>query len=169
MTDSTEQQSSAHDKVSKSQRKRDSNALQVLAAELVKLSHNQLESLKLEGELTEALEVARSIKKTSAQQRQIKFIGGLLRRCDASPIYDGLNTLKNQNAEAHRLHHTLEKWRDRLLSEGKIALTELLQDHPTLDAQKLRQLIRAANNQTTTGKAPSASRALYRYLRDQFN
>ena len=153
--------------VSKSQLKRDSAALQSLAAELATLSRSQLTSLDLPDELFDAVVGAWTIKKGGAHKRQIKYAGGLLRNMDVEPILEGLKRLKSNSVEWRRHHHRVEKWRDRLLSEGNVALTELLKEFPLIDRQRIRQLIRGAKYQDSTGKPPTARRNLYQFLREQ--
>lgn len=155
--------------VSKSQRKRDSTALQGLAAELAKLSQNQLESLDLPKELFDAVVRATAIKKGGARKRQIKYTGGLLRKMEVEPILEGLNRLKSTSVEGRRRHHRIEKWRDQLLTEGDTALAGLLTEFPSIDRQRIRQLIRDAQQQDSAGKPPTARRGLYQYLREQFD
>ena len=155
------------ERVSKSQLKRDSAALQGLAAELATLSHSQLESLNLADELFDAVVRASAIKKGGAHKRQIKYIGGLLRKMDVEPILEGLNRLKSTSVEWRRRHHRIEKWRDRLLSEGNGALTDLLTEFPSIDLQRIRQSIRDAQRQGSAGMPPTARRNLYRYLREE--
>ena len=157
----------APERVSKSQLKRDSAALQGLASELATLSRGQLESLNLSDELFDAVEHASAIKKGGAHKRQIKYTGGLLRKMDVEPILEGLNRLKSTSVEWRKRHHRIEKWRDRLLIEGDTALTDLLTEFPSVDRQRMRQLIRGAQQQDSAGKPPTARRSLYQYLREQ--
>ncbi len=154
--------------VSKSQLKRNSTALQGLAAELATLSRSQLESLTLPDELFDAVVHASAIKKGGARKRQIKYTGGLLRKMDVEPIIEGLDRLKSTSVEGRRRHHRIEKWRDRLLTEGDAALTDLLTEFPSIDRQRIRQLIREARRRDSAGMPPTAHRGLYRYLREQF-
>ena len=153
--------------VSKSQRKRDSTALQGLATELATLPRGQLESLNLPDELFDAVVQASVIKKGGAHKRQIKYTGGLLRKMDVEPIVEGLSRLKSTSVEGRRLHHQIEKWRDRLLTEGDAALTGLVTELPSVDRQRIRHLIREAHRQDSAGKPPTARRGLYQYLRGQ--
>ena len=61
--------------------------------------------------------------------------------------------------------HALERRRDKLLADDK-ALTELLAEHPELDAQHLRTLIRNARKEQAENKPPKAYREIFQILKD---
>lgn len=67
---------------SKSQRKREATALQDLGAQLVKLTSTQLSRLPLPEDLLAAVRAARAMPQRGARQRQLQFIGKLMRRID---------------------------------------------------------------------------------------
>src|SRR5512139_1643595 len=134
-----------YDGPSKSQRKRDSAALQDLGAELVNMPKSKLASIPLDDDLREAIALAQSIKAHGGRKRQILYIGKLLRGIDATPIKEAIARLDQTDAASVAHLHRLERWRERLLSEdGNDALTQLLGEFPTADSQRLRQLIRNA-------------------------
>ncbi len=151
---------------SKSQRKRDSAALQDLAAELVEMPKSKLAAIPLDQDLREAIALAQSIKAHGGRKRQILYIGKLLRGIDAEPIKEAIAKLDQTDAVAVAHLHRLERWRERLLSEGNDALTSLLDEFPAADSQRLRQLIRNAQQEQAAGKPPKAYRELFRYLRE---
>lgn len=151
---------------SKSQRKRESTALLDLGAELIALSNEQLAQLALPDSLLEAVTGAASIRQHGGRKRQMKFIGGLLRKMDAEPIREALARLKNQSVHAAREHRKVERWRDALLDQGDEALTALLSEYPEADRRRLRQLIRGAREERSADKAPKSARLLFRYLRE---
>jgi ribosome-associated protein len=76
--------------------------------------------------------------------------------------------MKNKSAHAVREHHTVERWRDKLVAGGNEALTELLKERPHADRQQLRQLLRNAQKEAEANKPPKSSRLLYRYLKELF-
>ena len=151
--------------VSKSQLKRDSAALQDLAAELALLPKTQLYDLSLSEQIVEAICQATAMPLKGARKRQLKYIGGLLRKIDVEPILDKLAKQKNQSAHAVREHHQTERWRDRLIAEGNPTLTELVTQFPAANSQQLRQLIRKAKKEANTNKPPKSSRAIYRIVK----
>ncbi len=157
------------EEVSKSQRKRDMHALQALGLQLVELPKEQFEKITLEENLYDAIVDARNIRQHGARKRQLQYIGKIMRNIDAGPIQEQLNTIEGHSSQATQALHYIERWRDRLLEEGDHALEELVTLHQQADRQYLRQLLRNAQKETLTNKAPKSARALFRYLRELFN
>jgi ribosome-associated protein len=155
----------SEERISKSQRKRESKDVQALGAELTGLPREQLESLPLPEHLLQAIADARAMNRHGARKRQIKYIGGLLRAMDVEPIRAALEDIHGQSARAAAQHHRIERWRDRLLAQGDEAVTALLNEYPSVDRQRIRQLIRAAHREAAAGKPPQAARSLFRALR----
>jgi ribosome-associated protein len=151
---------------SKSQRKRETHALQELGEELVKLSKEQFEKITLPNNLRDAIVDARRIHQHGAHKRQLQYIGKLMRNVDPAPIQEQLDTILGHSRQAVQNLHDIERWRDRLLAEGDHVLEELVTQYPETDRQYLRQIIRNANRETHDNKPPKSARALFRYLRD---
>ena len=152
--------------VSKSQRKREAHALQALGESLVKLNKSALAQIPLTDDLRNAIDEARRLHQHGALKRQLQYIGKLMRQCDIEPIRTAYDKVTNSYREDVEQHHQLEQWRDRLLSDGDPALEKLLVEHPELDRQHVRQLIRTAHKETAKAKPPKAARELFRYLRE---
>lgn len=153
------------DYVSKSQRKRDVEALQDMGAALVKLSTDRVKKLDLPENLRTAVLECQRITSHGALRRQMQYIGKLMRGLDAEPIAEQLAEVRGESNIAKARFHGLERWRTRLLEDDD-ALTEWLTAHPASDAQQLRQLIRNARKEAELGKPPKSSRELFRLLRD---
>ncbi len=151
---------------SKSQRKRDMTALQELGETLVKLPANQLSTIPMPENLLNAVMAARNITERGARKRQFQYIGKVMRKIDAAPIQVALDALNNQSQHAAREFHRVERWRDRLLSEGDSAVSDFISAYPAADSQHLRQLIRNVERELSANKPPSSARTLFRYLRD---
>ena len=80
--------------ISKSQRKRESTALQDLGEHLVKLTPAQLRRVPLPEDLLAAVRTAQAIPQRGARKRQLQLIGKLMRRLDdPEPIRAALATL----------------------------------------------------------------------------
>ncbi|MBI2381580.1 MAG: DUF615 domain-containing protein [Gammaproteobacteria bacterium] len=150
---------------SKSQRKRDATAAQKLGEVLVSLPDSQFKRMPLEGDLKDALLLARRIKDHEGRRRQLQYIGKLMRSTDTSPIQEALDKLMGQSAKETGLLHLCERWRERLLAEDS-AMTELLASYPQADVQQLRQLVRLAHKEAEQGQPPKSSRLLFKLLRD---
>lgn len=149
---------------SKSQRKREAEALQDLGARLVALPETQFRRMALPEELREAVAQCRRIRENSALRRQRQFIGKLMRQIDPAPIQAQLDAFRGASARETAKLHQAERWRDRLIA-GNDALTGFLDEHPHADATHLRQLIRAAREEAARAKPPRAARELFRTIR----
>ncbi|MFO1319672.1 MAG: ribosome biogenesis factor YjgA [Burkholderiales bacterium] len=149
---------------SKSQRKRDSQALQDLGEALVALSPDRLARLELPDVLRSAVLEAQRIHKFGGLRRQKQYIGKLMRDLDAAPIQAQLDALEGHSRAQTAYLHRLERWRDRLLEDDQ-AMAELLSQHPEADAQHLRTLVRNAKREATESKPPRSFRELFRVLR----
>lgn len=161
----TAEQESTPQPISKSQRKRDALALRKLGRTLVGLAEAELQKLPLPEPLAQAVRAARALSR-SALQRQLKYIGRLLREMDAEPIGQALEQVLHGTGQADAEFHRLERWRDRLIAEGDSALEEFLTRFPTADRSHLRQLVRNARKERAQDRSPRAARALFRYLAD---
>ena len=168
-TEHLETKHSGTEEISKSQRKRDMHALQELGRQLVELPKEQFEKITMEETLYDAILDARNIRQHGAKKRQLQYIGKIMRSIDAEPIQEQLNTIQGHSSQAAQALHNIERWRDRLLEEGDHALEELVKQYQQADRQYLRQLLRSAQKETLTNKAPKSARALFRYLRELFN
>src|SRR6266850_1219911 len=150
---------------SKTRRKEEMTALQQLGEELLRLNAAQLARIELPEALRDALREAQRITAHEGRRRQIQYIGRLMRQVDPEPIRQALGDATGQSRAAVALMHRCERTRDRLLDDDA-ALTEFLSQHPHLDGQHLRALIRAARRELTSGAAPKHARELYRWLHE---
>lgn len=151
---------------SRSQRKRDVEALQKLGEELLKLTKPQRQHIPLPDRLREAIEDAQTITSHGALKRQRQYIGKIMRDIDAEPIRAALTTLREGGHASAERFQSLERWRDRLLTEGEAALDQALEEFSHADRTQLQQLIRNAQKESASGTPPKSARALFRYLRD---
>lgn len=156
--------------LSKSERKRQHKALQDFVSALTEAPENQLIRLGLPEDVLDEVRSARKMSK-AARNRQIGYISKKVdREVDQETLataHQTFTAFKHPSAAANAHFHQLEKWRDALIS-GDNALLENLVSKYGADRQRLRRLIRDANNQGETGKAPVASRQLFQYLRKHY-
>lgn len=151
--------------VSKSEIKRDAEALKDLGAELVELGKNALDRIPLDEDLRAAIELAQRIKK-EGRRRQLQLIGKMLRARDPEPIKAALDKLKNRHNQQIVLFHKLEQLRDRLIENGDDAIPDILTRYPQADRQQLRSLARNAQKEKTDNKPPKSARQIFQYLRE---
>ena len=150
--------------VSKSEIKRDAEDLKQLGEKLVNLTKANLTKVPLDDSLKDAIELAQRLQK-EARRRQLQYIGKLLRSIDAEPIREALEKIENKHNQQQAMLHKLEILRDELVAKGDVALTDLLNEHPSADRQQLRNLIRAAQKEKEQNKPSKACREIYQILK----
>ena len=127
-------------KPSKSELKRRTLALQELGEKLIELDAQVLESLPLPDELRKAVLDAASMKSRGALRRQKQWIGKLMRTIDPDPIRAELARLAADDIHAKRLFAHAERWRDRIVREGKDAFDAFTTEAGVADAELERLL-----------------------------
>ncbi len=155
---------------SRSQKKRESTALQGLGEQLVALPVSSLERLDLPPALFVALRDWRNMKTHEARRRQMQYIGRMMREeGDEAAIREKLDELLAPGREEKAALHRLEDLRDRLLAADDAELPALLQglalQHPGLEIPKLRHCITQARAERAKGTPPKAFRELFRILK----
>ncbi|MFK8017347.1 MAG: ribosome biogenesis factor YjgA [Gammaproteobacteria bacterium] len=151
--------------VSKTQRKREMTALQKLGESLIDLPIKQYKAIPMPDALRDAVDAARDMTKRGALHRQKQFIGRVMRDIDPTPIAAAMEKLQQQDRQAARQFHRVERWRDRLLDEeDREAITELCREFPDVDRQPLGQKVRAARKEAATGRPAGAKRSLFRFV-----
>jgi ribosome-associated protein len=152
--------------ISKSQRKREAHELLDLAKQLVSMPESRLNKLPMDQDLRDEVEFARSIRAHGARKRQLMTVGKILRKRDNEELLDAVYNVDQKNRQMNARFHHVEAWRDRLVEGNDKDLSELLEQTPAANAQTLRQLIRNAKKEFQLDKAPSASRKLFKLLRE---
>jgi len=145
---------------SKTDLKRESEALQQLGQELLNLRAGLLNPLELPDRLLEALKEYKRITNFEGGRRQMQYIGKLMRQLDeedVAAIRAALQVQREGSASEIALLHQAEHWRDRLLDAGRhdAALSEWLLQYPDTDIQQLRALVRQARKDAP---APDAAK-----------
>jgi len=157
---------SVSEKPSKSARKREVEALQLLAEQMSALSDQELRRLNIDRQLRDAIGQARSMRPSGARNRQLKHCVKFMDPEELAEVRAYLADRHSQQVAANREFHEIERWRDRLVDEGDEGLAMLFETYPSLDRQRVRQLCRDATREKETGKPPGAGRKLYRFLRE---
>jgi ribosome-associated protein len=150
---------------SKSQRKRDMQALQKIGAQLVELNADQLAQIELPEFLLEAILAAQRIRDFEGRRRQMQYIGKLMREVDPAPICARLDQWHGV-ARAHTASQRLaERWRERLLDEDD-ALALFANEYPGSDLQRLRSLVASIKRDKAAGRPLRNYRELFRAVRE---
>ena len=127
---------------SKSQKKREAQALQDLGEQLTSLSAAKLHSLPLSDAVLEAIEAYNRLPNShGARKRQLQYIGKVMRDCDYDELLKAYEKLQKPQTVAKTISKT-DQWLERIVSEGDPAINALVASQPAADRQKLRQLQR---------------------------
>ena len=137
-----------------------------MAKNMISMPENIFKKLPLDDDLRAELEFARSIKSHGAGKRQLMTVGKMLRQRDNEELLDAVNNINLKNRQASERFHHIEAWRERLIEGSDQVLSELLKQTTNENVQILRQLIRNAKKEVQLNKPPSASRKLFKLLRD---
>lgn len=148
---------------SKSQKKRDSEAMQKLGLELTRLAPDQLAKVDLPEDIRLAIEDYKRMKSFGALRRQMQLIGKLMRRLDGAAVREAIDRATGESRAAVAALHRAERLRDAMLADDA-AVTDYVAEHPETDVQKLRQLVRAARKEREAAKPPKSARELYKLL-----
>jgi ribosome-associated protein len=157
-----------YDRPSKSQLKREMHALQELGQALIELPKDALKRMPMPEHLDDAVREARRITDHEGKRRQLQYVGKVMRSLtedEIGALRTALDTHRGVNkAETARLHW-IERTREKLLADDA-ALTEFLRDHPGVDVQEGRTLIRNARKEREQQKPPRYYRELFQWIKN---
>ena len=153
------------DRPSKSQKKRDAEALRTLGKQLIELDESILDTMPITEVLRKTIIDTKRIKSHGALRRQTQLIGKLMRSEDHAAIATAFAALQAKDVEQATQFHIAELWRDKLIEGDANALSEFISTFQPEDIQHLRQLIRKACSISTEVQQKAARRALFRYIR----
>lgn len=151
---------------SRTRAKNEDRALRKLGEQLVGLSDGQIEKIDMPNELRGAIGLARQTTAHGARNRQIKYLGGLLRQMDWAPVRDALEDIHRGDHRGAMAFKQIEVWRDALKQGDPALIDEILACCPEAERQRLTQLARNAKKEHEAEKGVTASRLLFRYLRE---
>ena len=112
--------------------------------------------------------MCQTIPNHEGRRRQLQFVGKKMRTLseeEVAVIQRTIDSWKGASKAETAALHALERRREKLLTDDK-ALTDLLTEHPQLDVQHLRTLIRNARKEQAESKPPKAYRELFQILKD---
>ena len=156
-----------YERPSKSELKRQMTALQKLGQELIDSPRDRVKRVPMPDDVRDAILECQLIKDHEGRRRQLQYVGKKMRTLEPEEVATIQRTIDSwrgaSKAETATMH-SFEKKRDKLLADDK-ALTELLEQHPELDAQHLRTLIRNARKEQAESKPPKAYREIFQILK----
>ena len=92
-------------RLSRTQKKKAALSLQHLGERLVKLSDVQLKRIDLPEDVLAAVKAAKIMKKHGPLNRQMQYIGTLMRKCDPAPVREILDALEQGKQTAKVKQH----------------------------------------------------------------
>jgi ribosome-associated protein len=156
-----------YERPSKSQLKREMLDLQKLGAELIAEPRDRIKRVQMPEDVRDAILECQLIKDHEGRRRQLQFVGKKMRTLDADElavIQKAIDSWRGMSKSDTASMHALERRREKLLTDDKV-LTALLAEHPELDAQHLRTLIRNARKEQAEQKPPKAYREIFQILK----
>ena len=157
-----------YDRPSKSQLKREMDALQKLGESLVAEPRDRVKRVPMPEDVREAILECQQIKDHEGRRRQMQYVGKKMRTLEPDELAIIQKTIDSwhgaSKAETAAMH-ALERRREKLLADDQ-ALTELLNRHPEVDVQHMRTLIRNARKEQAENKPPKAYREIFQILKD---
>ncbi|WP_332877189.1 ribosome biogenesis factor YjgA [Massilia sp. S19_KUP03_FR1] len=157
-----------YERPSKSEAKRESDALQKLGALLVAEARDRVKRVPMPEDVRDAILMCQTITNHEGRRRQLQFVGKKMRTLDEAEIaiiQRTIDSWKGASKSETAALHALERRREKLLADDA-ALTVLLAEHPELDVQHLRTLIRNARKEQAENKPPKAYREIFQILKD---
>ncbi|WEN16439.1 ribosome biogenesis factor YjgA [Rhodanobacter sp. AS-Z3] len=155
---------------SRTQQRRDALAVLALAQQLVDLQPSRLAKLPLPDDVRHEIDVTRRTTSHGAKKRQLAFLAKVMRRFeeeDFAAVRAELGENREKQRQETAAMHRLESMRDRLIAEDEAALSELIAEHPQVDRQHLRSLVRQARvEKDIPNKPPKAYREIFQLLKD---
>lgn len=157
-----------YERPSKSELKRQMEELQKLGAQLVAEPRDRVKRVPMPDEVKDAILMCQTITNHEGRRRQLQYVGKMMRTLsdeEVAVIQRTIDSWKGASKAETAALHALERRREKLLADDK-ALTELLSEHPELDVQHLRTLIRNARKEQAENKPPKAYRELFQILKE---
>ena len=157
-----------YERPSKSELKRQMSELQKLGEELVAEPRDRVKRVPMPEDVKDAILMCQTITNHEGRRRQMQFVGKKMRTLDEEElavIRRTIDSWKGMSKSDTAFLHAMERRRDKLLADDN-ALTVLMAEHPELDVQQLRTLIRNARKEQAENKPPKAYREIFQILKD---
>lgn len=152
-------------KMTREEMRDEADAYSALAETLSKGKSTALPSPPFEGQLKTAVLDSRRFTK-SAKQRQIRRLAQLLREAGSvEEIQRALDGRTPELVAGRARERANENWRARLLADGDPALADFIEQYPSADRRRMRQLMRQANRKPPDARSKKAGTTLIREIR----
>lgn len=153
--------------ISKTDIKKEVKELQSFASQLTKLGKSQRTKLTASEELQAAFVLADKISnKPDALRRHMQYMTKLLRDENLDALRSEYKRLTSPNQVSDLEMQKLEALRTKLIEQGNDALSEFVEKYPTVEVQKLRQLIRQAKKELDKEKPAKNYKELFQLIKN---
>ncbi len=165
-TDIEDEMEFDEDHPSKTRLKEEATKLQKLGEKLTTYKSEILRKLSISDRLIAAIEEYNRLPNShGARRRQLQFIGKLMRDCDYEAITREIERLENPRQAANPLQQEADNWCEKILVGGDPEINRLLESHPQMERQFLRQISREFNRADEKSR-PRLRKKLLEYLQD---
>ena len=152
--------------ISKTDIKKEAKELQEFARKLIQLGKSQRAKLSASDELRDAFLLADKISnKPDALRRHVQFMAKVLKDEDLDALRSEYQHMTNPVAKSDKFIKQVEDWRDRLIANGDAEISKLIEQHPSIERQKLRQLVRQAKKEIEKEKPGKSFKELFQYVK----
>ena len=132
---------------------------------LVGLTDKQISQIELPENVHEAIKELKKLKKNSAQKRQSLYLAKLLRTIDLSEAQQFVDHLKFEAQTEIKKFHKVEAWRNKLVTDIS-NLTDFINLSPSIDIQKLRELILNSQREIKKGSSKKFQKELFKFIKE---
>ena len=154
--------------ISKTDLKKEAKELQEFSRQLIKLGKKQRKELTASDELQEAFLLADKIaSKPDALRRHIQFMAKVLKDENLDALRQEYEQFTSPAKANDKQSKQLEQVRTELLEQGDSAINKLVELHPNIERQKLRQLVRQAKKEVSQEKPGKNYKELFQYLKNE--
>lgn len=156
---------------SRSQKKRESTALQELGEELSTMPAAKVRALGVPEDIVQAVIDYQAMPTYESKRRQLQYLGRIMREVgDLGGLQERMQSLRGTKREEAEAFQHLEFLREQLLdsdaAKAAEALNTVFERYPAADRQQLRQIVRNARKEREAQKPPKQFRVLFRFLRE---
>ena len=152
---------------SKTDIKREMHELQDLALTIIRMPKKTRNKLPLDEPMKDAMVLADKIlNKPDALKRHTRFVAKVLLESNIDEIKLAMDALANKHQQQTKQQEAFEIKRDELIDGGNNEVEALLSECPSMERQKLRQLVRQASKEKKAEKPAKGYRELLAYIKE---
>lgn len=145
--------------------KQENLELQAFILELSSMSAEARSELPIDEDAQHILGKVARLSPSTARKRELRYATKFFAEWTPDRIQEYKTEVSLASKRQIGQEKTVEKWRDRLLTDND-ALTEFVTAHPETNVQQFRQLVRNAKKEAASGKSGAASNNLFKFIRE---